>query len=127
MEKIKMISLLLLYVIAIILAIYFILYGIKEVKNKEKSGYILIIMNTILLPIIIIGTIAYCSIIPKLLNMTFIKIVFFVLCVEMMLLTLYIIKHGIDEINKSKHGYILVILNIIALILTLILIPTIFK
>lgn len=59
--------------------------------------------------------------------MTFIKIVFFVLCVEMMLLTLYIIKHGIDEINKSKHGYILVILNIIALILTLILIPTIFK
>lgn len=59
--------------------------------------------------------------------MNFIKIVFFVLCVEMMLLTLYIIKHGIDEINKSKHGYILVILNIIALILTLILIPTIFK
>ena len=59
--------------------------------------------------------------------MTFIKIVFFVLCVEMILLTLYIIKHGIDEINKSKHGYILVILNIIALILTLILIPTIFK
>lgn len=59
--------------------------------------------------------------------MTFIKIVFFVLCVEIMLLTLYLIKHGIDEINKSKHGYILVILNIIALILTLILIPTIFK
>lgn len=59
--------------------------------------------------------------------MNFIKIVFLVLCVEMMLLTLYIIKHGIDEINKSKHGYILVILNIIALILTLILIPTIFK
>lgn len=59
--------------------------------------------------------------------MNFIKIVFFVLCVEMMLLTLYIIKYGIDEINKSKHGYILVILNIIALILTLILIPTIFK
>lgn len=59
--------------------------------------------------------------------MNFIKIVFFVLCVEMMLLTLYIIKYGIDEINKSKHGCILVILNIIALILTLILIPTIFK
>lgn len=59
--------------------------------------------------------------------MNFIKIVFFVLCVEMILLTLYIIKYGIDEINKSKHGYILVILNIIALILTLILIPTIFK
>ena len=59
--------------------------------------------------------------------MNFIKIVFFVLCVEMMLLTLYIIKYGIDEINKSKHGYILVTLNIIALILTLILIPTIFK
>ena len=59
--------------------------------------------------------------------MNFIKIVFFVLCVEMMLLTLYIIKYGIDEINKSKHGYILIILNIIALILTLILIPTIFK
>lgn len=67
MEKIKIISLLLLYVIAIIFAIYFILYGIKEVKNKEKSGYILIIMNTILLPITIIGTIAYCSVLLKLL------------------------------------------------------------
>lgn len=68
MEKIKIISLLLLYIIAITLAIYFILYGIKEVKiNKEKSGYILIIMNTIILLITIIGAIAYCSIITKLL------------------------------------------------------------
>ncbi len=68
MEKVIIISILLLYVIAIIFEIYFILYGKKEVKNKEKSGYILIIGNTMLLLITTItGTIEYRIILPKLL------------------------------------------------------------
>lgn len=68
MEKVIIISILLLYVIAIIFEIYFILYGKKEVKNKEKSGYILIIGNTMLLLITTItGTIEYHIILPKLL------------------------------------------------------------
>lgn len=67
-KKIKIISLLLFYVIAIIFAIYFILYGKREVKNKEKSGYMLIVGNTMLLLItIIIGATEYRIILPKLL------------------------------------------------------------
>lgn len=68
MEKVIIISILLLYVIAIIFEIYFILYGKREVKNKEKSGYILIVGNTMLLLMtIIIGATEYRIILPKLL------------------------------------------------------------
>lgn len=68
MEKVIIISILLLYVIAIIFEIYFILYGKREVKNKEKSGYMLIVGNTILLLMTTItGTIEYHIILPKLL------------------------------------------------------------
>lgn len=59
--------------------------------------------------------------------MIVVKIASFILCVEIILLILYLIKYGTDEISKSKRSYILVTLNIIALILMLILIPTIFK
>lgn len=59
--------------------------------------------------------------------MIVVKIASFILCVEIILLILYLIKYGTDEISKSKRGYILVTLNIIALILMLILISTIFK
>lgn len=68
MEKVIIISILLLYVIAIIFEIYFILYGKREVKNKEKSGYMLIAGNTMLLLMtIIIGATEYRIILPKLL------------------------------------------------------------
>lgn len=68
MEKIIIISILLLYVIAIIFEIYFILYGKREVKNKEKSGHMLIVGNTMLLLMtIIIGATEYRIILPKLL------------------------------------------------------------
>lgn len=68
MEKVIIISILLLYVIAIIFEIYFILYGKREIKNKEKSGYMLIIGNTMLLLMTIItGTFEYHIIFPKLL------------------------------------------------------------
>lgn len=68
MEKVIIISILLLYVIAIIFEIYFILYGKRDVKNKEKSGYILIVGNTMLLLMtIIIGATEYRIILPKLL------------------------------------------------------------
>lgn len=68
MEKVIIISILLLYVIAIIFEIYFILYGKREVKNKEKSGYMLIVGNTMrLLMTIIIGATEYRIILPKLL------------------------------------------------------------
>lgn len=67
-KKVIIISILLLYVIAIIFEIYFILYGKREVKNKEKSGYMLIVGNTILLLMtIIIGATEYRIILPKLL------------------------------------------------------------
>lgn len=59
--------------------------------------------------------------------MIVVKIASFILCVEIILLILYLIKYETDEISKSKRGYILVTLNIIALILMLILISTIFK
>lgn len=68
MEKVIIISILLLYVIAIIFEIYFVLYGKREVKNKEKSGYMLIVGNTMLLLMtIIIGATEYQIILPKLL------------------------------------------------------------
>lgn len=68
MEKVIIISILLLYVIAIIFEIYFVLYGKREVKNKEKSGYMLIVRNTMLLLMtIIIGATEYRIILPKLL------------------------------------------------------------
>lgn len=68
MEKVIIISILLLYVIAIIFEIYFVLYGKREVKNKEKSGYMLIVGNTMLLLMtIIIGATEYRIILPKLL------------------------------------------------------------
>lgn len=68
MEKVIIISILLLYVIAIIFEIYFILYGKREMKNKEKSGYMLIVGNTMLLLMtIIIGATEYRIILPKLL------------------------------------------------------------
>lgn len=68
MEKVIIISILLLYVIAIIFEIYFVLYGKREVKNKEKNGYMLIVGNTMLLLMtIIIGATEYQIILPKLL------------------------------------------------------------
>lgn len=68
MEKVIIISILLLYVIAIIFEIYFVLYGKREIKNKEKSGYMLIVGNTMLLLMtIIIGATEYRIILPKLL------------------------------------------------------------
>lgn len=68
MEKVIIISILLLYVIAIIFEIYFVLYGKRKVKNKEKSGYMLIVGDTMLLLMtIIIGATEYRIILPKLL------------------------------------------------------------